>query len=267
MPADRRLLYQLAAPMPLIVSDQLLAVDNAKLPFAEQIAFFQSKLGEYVASEAWDEILKAAHDQAFTVAGATKADLLADLYAAVKDAISGGGTIQQFRQDFDAIVEKHGWAYNGPRAWRTRVIYQTNMATSYSAGRWAQLQALAANEPRTLWKYVHNDTVAHPRPLHVSWSGLTLKPDDPFWKTHFPPNGWGCRCRVTAVLRPSSRTEAPDDGTWEKVDRWGEIHTIPKGIDYGWDYAPGASTWQPDLRSYPKPIAIALKSDLASREK
>jgi hypothetical protein len=46
--------------MPEILSSDQLSVDNSRLPFAEQIAFFQSKLGEYVASEAWDEILKAA---------------------------------------------------------------------------------------------------------------------------------------------------------------------------------------------------------------
>src|SRR5690606_12233355 len=57
------------------------------------------------------------------------------LAAAVDRAIAEGGSIGQFRDDFDALVERHGWSYTGGRDWRTRVIYTTNMATSYGAGR------------------------------------------------------------------------------------------------------------------------------------
>ena len=32
------------------------------------------------------------------------------------------------------------------------------------------------------------------RPQHLEWDGLVLPVDHPFWKTHAPPNGWGCRC-------------------------------------------------------------------------
>ena len=34
-----------------------------------------------------------------------------------------------------------GWA-NGGRNWRTRVIFETNLRTSYAAGRWQQLQRI-----------------------------------------------------------------------------------------------------------------------------
>jgi len=124
------------------------------------------------------------------------------------------------------------------------VIYQTNFTASYAAGRWAQLNDPDLLKLRPYWQYVHNDTVQHPRPLHQAWGRkpVVLPPDDPWWRTHFPPNGWGCRCRVVAVRADEYRgAPAPDDGTWTKVDRWGEAHDIPKGIDYGWDYAPGAS--------------------------
>ncbi|BBL70337.1 phage minor head protein [Methylogaea oryzae] len=210
------------------------------LPFQEQIAFFQQKLD--LPTRHYDDILQAQHDRSFVVAGAMKADLLADLRGAVDRAISEGKSIQWFREQFDGIVEKHGWAYKGERDWRTRVIYKTNMSASYAAGRWAQLNDPDLLKSRPYWKYVHNDTVTHPRPLHVAWSGLTLRHDDPWWLAHFPPCGWGCRCRVTAVAESTpGRDTAPDDGTWEKVDRWGEVHSIPRGVDYGWDYAPGQS--------------------------
>jgi len=241
--------------MPLVLSPTQVAF-NARgdgkfnKPFQEQVDFFQQK--QNVPTERYDDILKSAHDRAFVVAGAMKADLLADLRNAVDQAIGDGKSIQWFRQNFAAIVQKHGWeGWTGSetkagRDWRTRVIYQTNLSTSYAAGRWAQLNDPDLLKRRPYWKYVHNDAVRHPRPLHVSWSGMVLKHDDPFWQTHFPQNGWGCHCRVTAV--PASEYEgnqAPNDGTYIYKDRAGQEHVLPKGIDYGWDYAPGANKTTP----------------------
>lgn len=82
--------------------------------------------------------------------------------------------------------------------------------------------------------------------------------------------GWGCQCRV-APVRPSEYTgqSAPDDGTYEKTDRFGRVHEIPKGVDYGWDYAPGAKTdvslrsmVQEKLIRYKPAISRALSHDV-----
>ncbi|MCQ8182179.1 phage head morphogenesis protein [Methylomonas sp. SURF-1] len=248
-------------------------------PFQEQVDFFRQKLN--LPTERFDDILKDAHDRAFVVAGAMKADLLNDLRLAVDRSIAEGKSIQWFRNEFDNIVAKHGWTgWTGEgtqagRDWRTRVIYRTNLSTSYAAGRWAQLNDPALLKLRPYWKYVHNDTVLHPRPLHQSWSGMVLKHDDPFWQTHFPPNGWGCRCRVTAVsAREYKGLPPPDDGTYIYKSRDGIEHVLPKGIDYGWDYAPGASI-KGNLRTFvetkaatlPAPIAETFKQDVAKAVK
>jgi uncharacterized protein with gpF-like domain len=29
------------------------------------------------------------------------------------------------------------------------------------------------------------------RPMHAAWHNTVLPFDHPFWKTHYPPNGWG----------------------------------------------------------------------------
>lgn len=210
-----------------------------KAPFEEQVAFFRGKLGNLVPTQAWDDLWKAQHDRAFMVAGAMKADLLADLAGAVDKSIAEGKSIQWFRQEFDRIVARHGWAYRGEHDWRTRVIYQTNMSTSYAAGRLAQLRA--GGFP--YWMYKHSDSVAHPRPLHVSWDGLTLPAGDPWWQTHYPPNGWGCKCRVVGIRDAAAARRlggrmapaGPDDGVVHGTDR-------PAGIDKGWDYMPGATS-------------------------
>ena len=223
-------------------------------PFAEQAAFFRNKLGNRVPTARWDEVWKSAHDSAFMVAGAAKADLLADLAAAVDKAIVGGAGLQAFRQDFRAIVARrgwHGWKGEGTRggeAWRTRVIYTTNAATSYAAGRLAQLRAGGFD----LWVYRHNDSVLYPRPQHLAWNGLTLPAGHPFWETHYPPNGWGCRCAVSGARSQGDAKLLggdPDkhyDTAWDAYNpKTGE----PIGIDRGWGYMPGANVNQDVARA------------------
>ncbi len=221
-------------------------LDRARLPFAGQIAFFRAKLGNLVPTARWDDLWKSAHDSAFMVAGAAKADLLADLAAAVDRAISEGAGLEAFRKDFEAAVKKHdwhGWTGEGSakgRAWRTRIIYQTNLLTSYNAGRFAQLKAAGFR----YWIYRHNDSVRHPRPQHVAWSGLTLPPDHPFWRTHYPPNGWLCHCYVIGTNNPERARRLGADPDKQPPDGWDAIDAKtgePVGIDKGWGYAPGAS--------------------------
>jgi hypothetical protein len=151
------------------------------------------------------------------------------------------------------------------------VIYQTNMATSYAAGRYKQLTEPSFLALNPYWRYIHSDSVMHPRPHHLAWHGLTLLAEHPFWRAHFPPNGWGCQCRVTAVTRREGEASAraglgvlPED--WKAVDR---KTGAPVGIDKGFDYTPGASVDVPlrqmvqdKLISYPPAITRALTVDV-----
>ena len=214
------------------------------LPFQEQIDFFRAKLN--LPTERWDDIWKGAHDRAFVVAGAMKADLLDDLRRAVSPLQRT--TLELFRKDFNAIVSKHGWhGWTGEgtqagEAWRTKVIYETNVRTSHAAGRYRQLTDPDTLKAMPYWRYVHNDSVMHPREEHLAWHGLTLPATHEFWQTHFAPNGWGCRCKIVAQRQPGKGDKArPPDG-WDKIDsKTGE----QIGIDKGWGYAPGANAATP----------------------
>lgn len=214
-------------------------------PFAEQVAFFRRKLGNLVPTRRWDDLQGAAHDQAFMVAGAMEADLLSDLASAVDKAIAEGRGIDDFRRDFNAIVARNGWtgwAGEGSvkgEAWRVGVIYRTNSYTSYSAGRFAQLKA--GNYP--FWVYRHGGSL-EPRPAHLSWNGVALPPDHPFWTTHYPPSDWGCSCyavgarTAAGVRRMGGDPDKQLPAGWTKRD---PKTGAPVGIGKGWDYAPGAS--------------------------
>jgi uncharacterized protein with gpF-like domain len=166
-------------------------VDSAvfNLPFDEAIDFFQKKIN--VPTLKWDDLWKGEHAKGFMVAGAYKDDLLGDFRDAVDKAISQGTTLADFRKDFDAIVQRYGWSYHGSRNWRSELIYSTNIRTAYAAGRYQQQMDPDVLAQRPYWLYKHGDSRV-PRPEHLAWDGLVLPADDPWWNTHYPPNGWGC---------------------------------------------------------------------------
>jgi len=214
-------------------------------PFPEQVAFFRGKLGNLVPTERWDDIEREAHDSAFMVAGATKADLLTDLGAATDRAITEGKSLEAFRKDFKAIVGKHGWTgWTGEgrlkgEAWRVRTIYSTNAYTSYAAGRLAQLRE--GNFP--FWLYRHGGSL-EPRLHHLAWDGTALPPDHEFWKTHYPPSDWGCSCYVVGArsARGVKRLGGDPDKQLPKDWKRRDPKTgAPVGIGRGWDYAPGST--------------------------
>ncbi len=209
-------------------------------PFAEQLSFFQEKIN--LPTRTFRDIQGAANARAFVVAGAMRDDLLSDFRQVIDKAIAKGTTLQDFRKDFEQIVERRGWTgWTGEgsaagRAWRTRIIYQTNLRTSYHAGRYKQMKSTA--QARPFWRYRHSIAVENPRVDHKSWDGLILRHDDPWWDIHYPPNGWGCQCFVESLaqrdldrLGKAGPDEAPTDpGSTE-------------GIGEGWRYNVGEAAW------------------------
>lgn len=162
-----------------------------RLPFDEQIRYFAEKLN--VPTDSYRDISGAEHDAAFVVAGA-KGALLDDLREAVDRAIAEGTTLEQFRKDFEDVVQRTGWAFRGGSAWRSQVIWDTNLRTSYAAGRHEQMQAVATTRP--YWQWRHGGS-ADPRPQHLALDGKVFRHDDPFWGGFgTPPQGYGCRCSL-----------------------------------------------------------------------
>ena len=218
--------------------------EYGSLPFQEAIDFFRAKVK--IPTEAWQDLYAFEHDTGFMVAGVTKAEMLADFQEAVGRAMQDGTTLETFRKSFDDIVARYGWSYKGSRGWRSEVIYSTNLRTAYQAGRYQQMTDPDVLAYRPYWRYRHGDSV-RPRPLHLSWHDTVLPADDPWWQSHFTPNGWGCKCSVEALSRRDLTKmdlkiadKAPDNGTFEWANkRTGEVRDIPNGIDPGWDYAPG----------------------------
>lgn len=228
-----------------------MAVSATSLPFREQNEFLRRKLN--LPTQSWTDIYTREHDYAFVVAGANRDQLVADFRQAVERAIEGG-SLEEFRREFDAIVARHGWSYNGGRNWRSRVIYETNLRSSYMAGRYEQL--MAVREERPYWQYIHSDAVEHPRPLHEEWNGLVLRWDDPWWQYHFPINAWGCQCSVRALSQRDLERmgkSGPDTAPaivmeqrtiGQRSPNGPRAVEVPQGIDPGFEYTPGQSRYE-----------------------
>ncbi|WP_445157398.1 phage head morphogenesis protein [Halomonas sp. E14] len=254
-----------------------MGVEYRDLPFEEAIAFFRNKVN--LPSGRWTDVWKDAHDSAFMAAGAAKADLLNDLRGAVDEAISQGTTLAQFRERFDETVERTGWEYRGGRGWRTRVIYETNLRSAYAAGRHAQLTDPDLLRVRPYWRYLHGGS-RDPRPEHLKWDGLVLPADDPWWEEHYPPNGWGCSCKVVAVGPDDLARlgkEAPDEAPPVKRAPWQDTtgarqEDVPEGVDPGWNYAPGRGvaartreTVERKRAGLPDVLATAMMAEIRRR--
>lgn len=219
------------------------------LPFQEQIDFFQQKVK--LPSEKYTDLWEGMHARAFVVAGATKEALVSDFFGAVSKAIEKGTGLRQFKEDFDSIVQKHGWEHNGSPGWRAKVIYETNMRTSYMSARYKQMTDPAVLKMRPFWEYRHGSSKV-PRQDHLAWHGMVLNWDDPWWKEHYPPNGWGCSCSVFALSKRDLADEGktvsspePEEPVKVEIGSGEDKRTVevPPGIDPGWGYNVGEAAW------------------------
>lgn len=216
-------------------------------PFEEAARFFREKVN--LPTEKYTDLMGGMHSRAFVIAGGMKSEFLSDMHGSILSALKEGRTIADFRKDFDGIVKKHGWSYKGNRGWRTATIFNTNIRTAHSAGRYAQMTSPAVLKARPYFKYI-GGLSANPRPEHLEWNGTILPADDAWWASHFTPNGWGCKCQVTSLSRREMERDGlkvskrPDNGTYEWTNpHTGEVTEVPVGIDPGWDYNPGHAAW------------------------
>jgi SPP1 gp7 family putative phage head morphogenesis protein len=228
-------------------------------PPADAVAALAAK-GYEIAFD-WREVWQQENARAFTVAKAMSRDLLEDIRAAVQKALDEGLTLKQFQDELRPRLVARGWwgralmtdpadgvekvVRLGSPA-RLRTIYQTNLRVSYMAGRWARLQRTKRAFPLLRYIAVKDARV---RPEHASWDGTILPVDHPWWDTHYPPNGWNCRCDVQPVnarmLERRGWRQTPDEDiprapARDYINRrTGEITRQEQGLDPGWSYNVG----------------------------
>lgn len=210
-------------------------------------------------SDHWTDLWQEAHHRAFTVARSAGFDILGDIYGALERAMREGRTFAQFRADLEPVLRRKGWwgretrvdpvtgrkqsvELGSPR--RLRLLFDVNLRVSAAQGDWERHQITKATRP---WLRYTALLDARTRPEHAAWHGVILPVDHPWWKRHYPPNGWKCRCKAMSVgpddLEAEGWKVAEEPPEGEDVPwvhpRTGEMRRVPRGIDPGWDYNPG----------------------------
>ena len=265
------------------------------LPPRKAIDYLKHK--GYAITWNWEELWQDAQAQAFTVAKAMRLDILQDIREAVEKALAEGKTFAWFEKELTPVLQAKGWwgkqehidqdtgeisqvQLGSP--WRLQTIYRTNLQTAYMTGRWqAQIENI---DDRPYWQYVAI-LDGKTRPSHRALNGKVFRYDDPIWQYLYPPNGWGCRCRVIAlsaddvakrgltvessagklgsmVKRVSEKTgEMREVATFKAVDPLTH-REIVMSPDVGWSYNPGAAAWVPDLGRYTGGLAGLARKEL-----
>lgn len=231
----------------------------------EIIAYFERK--GYEISFRWQDVWQDAHKRAFTVAGVTKAEVLQSIRQSVADSLAEGKTFREFKKDLEPKLRELGWwgereivdtetgevrtvELGTPH--RMRTIYRTNLQTTYMAGRHRSQEANIDRRP--YWRYVAV-LDSNTRPSHAERHGVVLRADDDWWDTNYPPNGWGCRCRVQSLSERQVQRRGLDVATGAEI---GQVASEE------WAYNPADVDFDPDVTQYASNLARDLQQELNS---
>ncbi len=76
---------------------------------------------------------------------------------------------------------------------RAELVLRTNCTQARAQAKWEEQQKDKDVMPYLMYQTLGDNRV---RPSHNALNGKILKIDDPFWKKHYPPWDFGCRCTV-----------------------------------------------------------------------
>ncbi|KLI19578.1 F protein [Brachyspira hyodysenteriae] len=226
------------------------------------------RIGFYY-QDVWNE----EHLTAFTAAKVMQLDILQDMKESIEKAIENGETLEQFKKNLLPILYQKGWTgkqliedpitkeikevyIDTPS--RLKTIYETNLRSAYMKGRFDR----AYNSTLHPYLMYRIGPSKNHRKEHLEWDGLILDKNDPFWLSHNPPNGWGCKCYTVAISKARKEKyekegipTADGDGQTKKIKvktqrpkieyttyinkRNGTISKVPKGVDPAFNFNQG----------------------------
>jgi hypothetical protein len=217
------------------------------------------------------------HAYMMTVAKTTELEVTNAFHRTIATAFDEGKGFENWKPLIQAELTKLGWwqprmvsdptgidpdrMVNFASDRRLKTIFWSNMNSARSAGQWERGQRSKRVLPYVLYM---RTTSGDPRPEHLQWVGIILPIDHPFWRTHWPPNGWLCKCQVRMISAREAQallgtervigkspegedikiryTDSPPDlgpDIQHRNRRTGVITMVPPGIDPGWHTNPG----------------------------
>ena len=207
--------------------------------FAEAVEWFGERFP--VTEELLEELGEFAGSRAWTIAAVSQLNAVLAAHKVLSDAIELGTKLEDVKANLAEALEAYGFSGH-----RLESIARTNVQLAYNAGRYKQLTDpdLVAVRP-----YRQFDGIADFRQSDICQArdGTTLRADDPWWLTNWPPLHHNCRSTVRSLAEwetediPLEKLFAPDEA---------------EGTRGGFGMAPDVAVpWQPDQDAFPPDFA------------
>ena len=134
---------------------------------------------------------------------------------------------ERFLKDVQRVDETYNRNY-------LRAEYNFVSTSAEMAARWEEFEK---DGDRYFLQYrtVGDDRV---RKEHMALDATTLPVEHPFWDTHYPPNGWNCRCNVVQV-RKSRYPATSEEELIERKKALAEEQARHKGKSEMFRFNPG----------------------------
>ncbi len=237
------------------------------VPHDEAMAFIKGK--PIVSQRVFKKLLPELKARAFAVAGIESATVLQKVRDRLADLPKGAqwdDVKKDVMRDISPFLvtsedpEEAAAQERGAKS-RAELLLRIHGFQSYSAAAYREL-----DEQRDVfshWKYLSmEDTKV--RHTHAALNGVILPSDSPFWRYHYPPWEWGCRCQVVGITedevdeiraaeqdKPSEERAVIEGSLLKNLEELGQLNrgmskmfdvrsSVEKGDDSGFSWEPGS---------------------------
>jgi len=229
-------------------------------PHKEAMEFIKDKPA--VSREVFGHLLPELKPLAFAITGVEAANTLQSIRDRIAD-LPAGANWEDVKADL--VNELHPFlrSEDDPENTlaaerRAELLLRTHGFQAYQQGAYAVMEQQTDVLP--YWQYVsmEDDRV---RPEHAALNGIVLPADHEFWRTHFPPWGFGCRCQAIPIsqadhdeIAAKDKQRNPDNRLILDEHAQRELTTsrrlVRNGVPYNLtspaeEHKPGAYAWHP----------------------
>lgn len=163
---------------------------------------------------------------ASTVSYLAGLDQIESVLSSAYKVLESGGTFA----DFQKLVDESGIELSEAHLDN---VFRTNIQNAYARGKWSHQQQNKDKRPYLEYMAINDSRV---RPSHLALDGVIRHIDDSFWQTHYPANGFRCRCTTTAITEKQAiRKGITSDDDLPDVQP-----------DKGWSFQPANYDSHPD---------------------
>lgn len=246
--------------------------------YFQKKATLPTNLSSRAISLLTDEAAKLK-DQAFFSARVSSANILGSLRGEIDEIIDGKRGYSESITRMKEFLAREGYGIPAPgtkeernlqdiaSTHRLELILRQNVAMAHAVGQRKVSEHPAVIERFPNYRYIANTN------RHAQYDGLVLPKGHPFWKTHYPPWDFNCKCLVVdedgpANAKGSSFQDTPEGGQIGKLSKKGQtINVMPAESGFVFNSSPQEAFQEFDHRAVEEPdLRRIFKGELEERE-